>query len=90
MFSKLGFLCQQISWVLQVQDRLFGVVVNTNSHSRGPRFDFRLCCTKFSESIGSRMGSTQPRDVIGWLLDMMSIAKSVTEAKIKADGLRHA
>ena len=44
-------------------DRLFGIVVSTSDcHPRGPGFDSRLYPRNFSGSIGSRMGSTQPRE----------------------------
>ena len=44
-------------------DRLFGIVVSTSDcHPRGPGFDSRLYPRNFSGSIGSGMGSTQPRE----------------------------
>ena len=44
-------------------DHLFGIVVSTSDcHPRGPGFDSRLYLRNFSGSIGSGMGSTQPRE----------------------------
>ena len=42
---------------------LFGIVVSTTDcHPRGPGFNSRLYPRNFSGSIGSGMGSTQPRE----------------------------
>ena len=42
---------------------LFGIVVSTSDcHPRAPGFDSRLYPRNFSVSIGSGMGSTQPRE----------------------------
>ena len=45
-----------------LRDRLFGIVVTTSDyHPRGPGFDSWLHPINISGSIGSGMGSTQPR-----------------------------
>ena len=44
-------------------DYLFGIVVSTSDcHPRGPGFNSRLYPRKFSGSIGSGTGFTQPRE----------------------------
>ena len=43
-------------------DHLFGIVVTSDCHPRGPGFESRLYPRNFSSSVGSGTGSTQPRE----------------------------
>ena len=56
--------CQLISVLYWYNsDHLFGIVVSTSDcHPRGPGFDSQLYPRNFSRSMGSGMGSTQPRE----------------------------
>ena len=55
--------CQFFQIYPLFHDHLFGIVVNTSDcHPRGPGFDSQLYPRNFPVSIGSGMGSTQPRE----------------------------
>ena len=62
----------------------------SDCHPGGPRFDSRLYPRNFSRSIGSGMGSTQPREA-NWLATWYEkLQNPVKKTEIKVEGLRFA
>ena len=74
IYKKWSFRTKTLLTIL-LQDRLFGIVVNTSDcHPRGPGFDSWLYPRNFSGSIGSGTGSTQSRED-NWVATWMRSSK---------------